>query len=313
MPPRSARRPFPSHRSGLVAACVACGLTGCTAPAPCVVIPFTCTADDNVMVHATLNGRDPVDLMFHTAVDSVSLTKAAIARLTTFAPNGSIEVRSWGGTAAARHSQGNTLQIGPLTWRDLELTESELSGPGTDGKFGPNLFAGQVVELDFDRNELRLHETLPPHTEQFECLELEERDGMLFVVGEARVGERAARTSFLLHTGFGGAALFDEQFVREHGLPTALDPDAPTLQDSYGNPVRTQRLQRTSLRLGTLVFDDVPAAVFGGQLGGRRTSVLGGTVLTRMNLVFAADRRHLYVRPNARFAAPWPTAKQGPS
>ncbi len=276
-----------------------------------MVLQFPAT--DHVVVHATLNGRDPVDLMFHTAIDSVSLTKAAIARLTTFASDGSIDVRSWGGTTSARHSRGNTLQIGPLTWRDLDLTESELSGPGADGKFGPNLFAGQVVELDFDRGELRLHETLPAHAAQFQRLELEVQDGMLFVVGEIVVGGRAARTSFLLHTGFGGAALIDEQFVREQGLPTAPDSTAKALQDSYGNPVRTQRLQRTSLRLGSLVFDDVPAAVFPGQLGDRRTSVLGGAVLTRMNLIFAADRRHLYVRPNARFATPWPAPSQRPS
>ena len=306
MPLRPARRSSSSPRTGFAAASLACALASCTAPAPWVVIPFTCTAADNVVVRATLNGRDPVDLMFHTAIDSVSLTKAAIARLTTFGSHGSIDVSSWGGTTSARHSRGNTLQIGPLTWSDLELTESELSGPGTDGKFGPNLFAGKFVELDFDRGELRLHPALPPHAAQFECLELEERDGMLFVVGEARVGERAGRTPLLLHTGFGGTALLDEQFVHEQGLPTAPDPNAPTLQDSYGKPVPTQRLQLTTLRLGTLVFHDVPAAVFGGQLGGRRTSVLGGTLLTRMNLIFAADRRHLYVRPNARFAAPWP-------
>lgn len=310
MQQRAVRRPFSSPRTGLAAGPLALALTGCTAPAPPVAIPFTCTAADHVMVRATLNGRDPVDLMFHTAIDSVSLTKAAIARLTTFAPDGSIDVRSWGGTAAARHSRGNTLQIGPLTFCDLELTESELSGPGSDGKFGPNLFAGQFVELDFDRSELRLHATLPPHAAQFECLELEVQNGMLFVVGEARVGERTARPSFLLHTGFGGAALLDEQLVREHGLPTAPDPTAPTLRDSYGNPVPTQRLQRTCLRLGTLVFDGVPAAVFGGQLGDRRTSVLGGTVLTRMNLILSADRRRLYVRPNARFAAPWPASQR---
>ena len=312
MPQRPTSPPFSARRSAFAASLAVC-LTCCAAPAPWVAIPFTCTTADNLVVHATLNGRDPVDLMFHTAIDSVSLTKAAIARLTTFASDGSIDVRSWGGTTSARHSRGNTLQIGPLTWRDLELTESELSGPGSDGKFGPNLFAGRVVELDFDRGELRLHEALPPHAAQFQQLELEEHNGMLFVVGEVVVGERTARTSFLLHTGFGGAALIDGQFVREQGLPTAPDPTAPTLQDSYGNPVRTQRLQRTSLRLGNLVFDDVPAAVFPGQLGDRRTSVLGGAVLTRMDLILSADRRQLYVRSNARFATPWPAPSQRPS
>lgn len=296
--------------SAVLGAAVAC-LPGCTTPPPVVTIPFTRTAADNLVIRATLNGRDELDLMFHTAADSVSLTKAAIARLGTFAADGAVNVRSWGGSTEARHSSGNSLRIGELEWRELELTECVESGPGTDGKFGPDLFAGRVLELDFDAGELRLHNTLPPHATSYHRLELLHRHGCWRLLGELTVGDRRYPTEFLLHTGFGGTALLDEQFVREHGLDAELAAgDGTTLKDSYGNPVRTTAVQLPALQFGALTFRGVPAATFAGVLGGHRTSVVGGGLLTRMNLIFDAERHYVYVAPNARTEAPWPARQQ---
>ncbi len=302
---RSVRGAMRRHLAGL-AVTTACCLGGCATNEPTLTIPFTLTAAGNVSIRAVLNGRDQLDLMFHTAVDSVSLTEAAIAKLMTFTSDGSIVVNSWGGSNQARHSSGNSLRIGALEWHDLELTESEHSGPGTDGKFGPNLFAGRVLELDFDAGELRLHTRLPPYATSWQRIELLQDHSSMRVEGELSVGALRARTGFLLHTGYAGNALLDEQFVHDHGLDSELVAAGDTeLRDSYGNPVRTRRVRLRGLQFGSIAFADVPAAIFDGKLGAQRTSVLGAGMLTRMNLIFDAERRYLYARPNRRAAAPW--------
>lgn len=271
-----------------------------------VRIPFTLTAADNLSIRATLNGADSVELMFHTAVDSVSMTKAAIARLSRFTADGSIAVQSWGGTTQARHSAGNTLQIGELVWRDVAFTEDDNSGPGTDGKFGPGLFAGKVVEVDFDAGQLVIHSTLPALDPRFERLDLTCRDGLLFVTGELEVGEGRYATEFLLHTGFGGTALLDEEFVRTHGLGEELVTISESvLTDSYGNPVKTRKVRLASLHLGGLTFTDVPVGLFDGALGSERVSLLGGGLLKRCNLVIDAENGHLYVAPSRWMGAPF--------
>ncbi len=280
-------------------------LCSCTGTSP-IRIPFTLTSADNLSVRATLNGTDAVDLMFHTAIDSVSLTKAAVAKAASFRADGTATVRSWGGSATARHSIGNTLQIGPLVFRDLAITESDNSGPGTDGKFGPNLFAGRVLEIDFDAGEIVLHDTLPALGSQWQRLDLLVRDGSLFVVGEVAVGERRYPTEFLLHSGFGGAALLDEQFVQMHGLDAQLVTIRENeLRDSYGNVVKTRTVRLPSLLLGTLVFRDVPVGIFDGALGARRMSILGGGLLKRCNLMLDIGNGQLYVAPSGRMATPF--------
>lgn len=275
--------------------------------APAAVrIPFTLTAADNLSIRATLNGTDPVELMFHTAVDSVSMTKEAIARLSRFTADESIDVHSWGGTAQARHSTGNTLQIGAQVWRDVAITEDDDSGPGTDGKFGPSLFAGKVVEIDFDARELVIHAALPAIDARFERLDLTRRDGLLLVTGELTVGGGRYTTEFLLHTGFGGTALLDEQFLRAHGLGEALATVRErVLTDAYGNPVETRTVCLPSLRLGASTFTDVPVGIFDGALGSLRVSVLGGGLLKRCNLILDPENGHLYVAPSRLKDAPF--------
>lgn len=280
------------------------GLGGCAAtgpastePAAIARIPFTLTPADNLSIRATLNGTDTVELMFHTAVDSISLTKTATARLASFSANGTATVRSWGGASEARHSTGNWLQIGDLVWRDLPITEDENSGPGTDGKFGPNLFAGKVVEIDFAARELKLHATLPAIAETFDRLDLICRDGLMSIAGELTAGERRYQTDFLLHTGFGGTVLLDEQFVWQHELAASLPSRGErVLVDSYGKPVRTRKVMLPALRFGATTFADVSAELFHGTLGSLRTSIVGCGLLKQFHLIFDVEHRHLYVR-----------------
>lgn len=271
-----------------------------------VRIPFTLTAADNLSIAATLNGRDAVQLMFHTGVDSVSLTKDAIARLSQFRADGSIPVGSWGGTTQARHSTGNTLQIGDATFGDVAITECDQSGAGTDGKFGPSLFAGKVVEIDFDRRELVVHAALPTIGPRFERLDLTCRHGAMFVTGEVVVAGRRHATEFLLHTGYGGTALLDRQFVQASDLAAVLVTIRESeLQDSYGHVVKTRTVCLPGLHLGAIHFTDVPAGIFDGALGAQRTSILGTGLLKRCHLVFDPDNGHLYVAPSQLASSPF--------
>ncbi len=296
---------------------MACGLVACTAvdgrsshdSAPVVRIPFTLTAADNLSIHATLNATDELDLMFHTAIDSVSLTKEAIARLSSFTVNECVAVQSWGGTATARQSTGNSLQIGELTWRDLTITESDNSGVGTDGKFGPSLFAGKVVEINFDSRELVIHPTLPAMDGSFQRLDLVSRHGAMSVIGELTVGERHYTTEFMLHTGFGGTALLDDEFVRTHNLGADLEPlGESALKDSYGNEVNTRKVRLPALRFGTTTFTDVPVGIFEGKIGSQRTSIVGSGLLKRYNLIIDAENHHVYVSPSKLIGAPFAPA-----
>ena len=121
-------------------------------------IPFALTNHNNISIKAILNKTDTVDLMFHTAANSVTLIKSFTDKLTNIKWTDQDSVKSWGGQGTARYSEKNFLQIAEFEWGDVGIWENEHSGPTTDGKFGPNLFENKIIEINFGQKWMIIHE-----------------------------------------------------------------------------------------------------------------------------------------------------------
>ena len=124
-------------------------------------IPFELTKHNNISITAILNERDTVRLMFHTGADAMTLIKNSTRHIKSINWDEETEVRSWGGKSKARYSASNSLQIGNFKWDSLPIWENNNSGPTTDGKIGPNLFEGKVIDIDFDKSLITIYKTLP--------------------------------------------------------------------------------------------------------------------------------------------------------
>ena len=275
-----------------------------------VRIPFTLTDANNISIRAVLNDKEPVQLMFHTAVDSISLTKDAVGKLKTLKVDQSIDIESWGGRAAAGVSTGNRLQIAELAWKDQTIFVDELSGPETDGKFGPHLFAGKVIEINFDNRELVVHPSLPEfvsaEASTYRRLDFSLDHGSIFVAGELSVGDQRLGNQFMLHTGFGGTVLLDDEFVQKHKLVDRLKSISEReLKDAFGNVLKTKKVQLGTLDFGGIQFENVTAEIFAGALGKQKVSVIGGGLIKRFNLVIDSQNKHLYLQPNKLFDLPF--------
>ena len=197
-------------------------------------IPFQLTSHNNISIQAVLNQTDTVDLMFHTAASSVTLTTAAVENLQKIQWDTEEDVKSWGGNSSARYSKHNLLEIGALQWDSTAIWETTNSGPTTDGKFGPNLFEGFILEIDFDNKVLILHKTLPKKAATFVQVPLLLEDDFLFVQGKSTIKEATYENKFLIHSGYGGTILLDDKFVADHQLGTQIEIiDEKELKDSY--------------------------------------------------------------------------------
>ncbi|MBN8823778.1 MULTISPECIES: aspartyl protease family protein [unclassified Spirosoma] len=263
-------------------------------------IPFQLTSHNNLSVRAVLNEQDTVKLMFHTAANAVTLTEEALKTVKSLTFAGADSVKSWGGSNnTSRFSTNNRLQIGGQTWPNTPIWENKNSGPETDGKFGIDLFEGKVIELDFDTNRMTIHETLPDKIGQYEKLKLIVDNGMLFLEAHCMVGNQTLKNQFLIHSGYSGAILLDDQFVAGHKLDDVLTViSEKELKDSFGNVIKTQRAILPGLTIGSQTLADVPVGFFKGALGRQKMSILGGDILKRFNLIIDAKREYVYLKPN---------------
>jgi hypothetical protein len=264
------------------------------------VIPFQLTEYNNIAIQVTLNKKDTVHLMFHTASSSVTLTEEAVQKLTSVHFAGADTVKSWGrGDNTSRFSKSNTVQIGDLTWENIPIWEDKYSGQHTDGKFGPELFRQKVVEIDFDKKIIILHRDLPKKTKKYAKLKLTTEPGMMFIESSCDIGDTILKNKFLIHSGYSGSLLLDDDFVAKNRLGEKLKIiDERELKDSFGNILKTKKAILPALLLGNEQLSDVPAGFFPGALGRQKMSSIGGDVLKRFNIIIDAQREYIYLKAN---------------
>jgi hypothetical protein len=263
-------------------------------------IPFELTEHNNLSVQAILNGHDTVRLMFHTANYGIDLTAAAIKRLAGLRFERTDTVKSWGGDDnASRVSPHNSLSIGELKWPDIPVWEDVNSGQGTDGKFGPDLFAGKAIEIDYDARVIVIRDSLPDNVRKYDKLKLVFEKHNLYLEASCKIGGKWYANRFLIHSGYFGAILLDDAFVARTGADERLKiVGEKDLKDSYGHVLKTEKALLPVLAIGGKKLHAVPVGFFHGAIGSQKMSIIGGDLLKRFNLIIDAQREYIYLKPN---------------
>lgn len=265
------------------------------------VIPFQLTAYNNLSVPVLLNEKDTLHLMLHTAANAVTITEDAAKKIKSISFNGTLEgIKSWGGADnSARVSENNTLQIGGIKFAGVSISENKFSGQQTDGKFGLDLFEDKVVQFDFEKKIVIVSPSLPPHLKKYQKLKLIVEEDLMFIEASCHVGETVLKNQFLIHSGYAGGMLLDDQFAHDHQLGAKLKiTGEKELKDSYGNVLKTKKAILPSLEIAQEKLANVPVGFFEGAIGRQKMSIMGGDVLKRFNMVIDAKREYIYLKAN---------------
>lgn len=263
-------------------------------------IPFQLTDYNNIAIQAILNKKDTVNLMFHTAASALTLTEEALKNIKSLKFGRTDSVKSWGGSDnTSRYSESNTVQIGGLKWEHVPIWENKNSGQQTDGKFGLELFENKVIEIDFDKKVLIVSNDLPLKAKTYEKLKLTFENDMMFLEANATLGNNSLKNKYLIHSGYAGAILFDDQFVADHKIGEQLTITAEKqLKDSFGNVLKTKKAILPTFTIGSQKLSNVSVGFFEGALGRQKMSIIGGDILKRFNIIIDAKRAFIYLKAN---------------
>lgn len=270
-------------------------------PSSSIVIPFTLTAHNNIVVRALLNGTDTIQLMFSTASDGVYLIKELTGKLKSLCFNSVPDTsRSWGNSInLSRSSKNNTLQIGNDVWKNLTITEDINSSFDTDGKFGMALFAGKVVEVDFDRLLIIVSTKLPFKVRKYKRLKLSNLQGLSLVEATCKTIRSSTKRLFLLHSGYNGGLLLADSCETE----TCIEDELPSLgeqilENAFGEKIQCKQSVMPIFLLGDHILKNVPTGFFGGLLNNSRINVAGSEIIIQFNIIIDAKRQNIFVHPS---------------
>lgn len=265
-------------------------------------IPFTLNKQSNICIKAQINGSDTLTLMFHTAATGITIIKEAVEKKLPLKLDKSSNVSSWGGTTSAPYSEGNTMTISHQKWDSMTITQNENSGAGTDGKFGYDLFLNKIVEIDYDKNIMIVHEKMPNMSlrgmKGYNKNKLIFKRGSMHIEGTMTIGKEVYKDSFMFHTGYGGAILLDPKVAEKYNMAAQLKTlSTSELRDSYNNIIKIETKLLPLLKIADEDLKDVPLS-FAAQSSQIPMKVFGNDLLKRFNIIFDFLNNDIYMKPN---------------
>ena len=257
-------------------------------------IPFELTPFNNVKMKTRVDGKEELDLKFDSGALGLVLTHDILLDNKKRFEAGETTVNLL--EKGAVHS----LQLGNEKWDQQLIWPTRLSGQGTVGRFGWDLFDWRVLEIDFDNERFIIHSRLDEIPEGYTRFEIDyEREGFC-LHGTLTIGGKEQPCKFLVDNGYQRAVLLDAALMREEGFSEDLTViKTNELRDGQGNVIKTQIVNGDLLQFGELSLANVPVQILDQpNPAGFKVHFLGGEVLKRFNTIFDFQNGYIYLQPN---------------
>lgn len=242
---------------------------------------------NTIFVKAVLNKVDTLLLNFDTGTSDLVLTQETLKN----------KIKS------SLKSGINILQIGNKEYQGFNIYPAQLTGHGTDGRFGWDLFDGMIVELNHDKGLMVVHSQLPSDVKsQYSKLPIKYFNNVFLVQVGITQDKVENKDWYLFDTGYQRTAMLDGPLLNEQGFPTDKMRviKKVIMKGAQGNeiPVMTSNLQ--SLSLGKSKLNDIPVQLLSQSrlVTGSRMNILGNEVLKRFNLFLDFQKNIVYMKPN---------------
>lgn len=258
-------------------------------------IPFVLSHDNNIIVKAVLNHTDTLNLIYDSGTTSLLLTNDAIRDKAHSSKN---------------TGERNSLQIGKLGWDSLRIYPVELSGQGSDGRFGWDLFDGKIVELDYDKSIFIVHNRLNKPDKSYSKLPVNYSHTIFYILGELQIKGRKYKNRFLFDTVYQRTAMLDTMLMKEQNYPRDLKVIKKLIMhNGQGKEFPVITVNNERLNLGKFQLYNIPVQLMAtGNPARFKVHILGNEVLKRFNTIFDFLNNVVYLKPNGLMGVPYKDA-----
>lgn len=263
---------------------------GQTAPSKSDTIPLTINKENTVFVKAIFNDKDTLNLNFDTGTTELVLTDSTIQHKLNKAPK--------------LYNSHYNLKIGTKTYKPL-VFDAKLSGHGTDGRFGWDLFKNNIVELNYDKGFMIIHSSLPNYVKKdkkISPLKIEFWKDIFFVKTSIIQNGITNTESFLFDLGYNRTVILDNDLLLRDKFPIQkMDILKETVvRGAQGNEIKVVTSNLKTLKIGKYKLKNVPAQVLTSSkpLKGKNMHILGNEVLKRFNIILDFQENVVYLKPN---------------
>lgn len=198
--------------------------------------------------------------------------------------------------------------VGPQEFTNQKLIilqTDRMKGFTSEGVTGYSLFGNYIVEIDYDRLIITLHESEVKVNSPWERVALTFKEHKIPWI-EATVninGDEEVPISCYIDLASSDAL---ELLIKENmKFPLPVNLENTYLGRGLSGDIHGQTGKIHSLKLGSFYLEDVETAFAPAEIRSKQENadgVLGNNVLRRFNVIFDYERARLYIKPNEYFS-----------
>ena len=200
------------------------------------------------------------------------------------------------GINEARVSSDNELILGDLIWSGVPIVEVDNMQPYEDLIIGNGLFRDKIIEIDYDKKVLIVHDQLPDKAKKFKKQAVfYEQSRPKFKAEFVQNGKKYSFW-FLFDTGRDGAMLIGEDFTSQ-GKNWENLKELQTIND--------RKIIRMDATIAGKEFKDIVTNAANPSKPAGRPTLFGNQILNHFNVILDNQNGFIYLKPNSRINEPY--------
>ena len=256
-------------------------------------IPFRLGDNSKIYLKGNLNGSQLLDIQLDLGAGGSVIKKASVAKVNMNFDQ-TTTLHNTDGSNQVPFSSRNLLQIGDLAWDSVSIAVADNMTHREDLIIGNSLFRNKILEINYDKMVLVIHDTLPGHATSY-CRRDLVLDGGVIPFVEVSLSQGDTKS---------GWAMFDT------GAYT-------TILNSQDVPIPYRVLGELGKMVGSNRNRFIPKLSIANQeFSGFNYNVqdmgknglhmiLGNDLLKRFNTILDNRNGYLYMQPNSLIQSPY--------
>lgn len=274
--------------------CKHCNITSDT-------IPFTLGNDHYIHIKGKVNNSEILDFIFDTGAGSSLLNERGQEKA-KMVLDGKSDGEFASGFSVDPTSSSNHLQIADLHWDKLTLGYVDYKGSiNTDGVLGYNIFEDKVVEIDYEKNLLIVHNKIPANIIGYSKQKIRHDLNGTFIQATLNNGTKDFTAWYLFDTGGSLTVVVSGDYATNNNLYGTMKNLGKSNATGNGKGFyQNEIVELPILKLFGFTISNMPIHIassdksFYGEAG-----IIGNNVLKRFNTLIDYPNATIYLKPNS--------------
>jgi hypothetical protein len=193
-----------------------------------------------------------------------------------------------------------------LKWENVSILSIDYQKPSFDAVLGWIAFENKIIEIDYEKNVMIIHQSLPQLSSEYSKLEFKLIEGLPYVKLKLIINGKESETWFDYDTGSDGMLVVGQKFAKENFFNNELKQIGTTTSvGSAGKEIISKIVMLPKMKIGDFEMYQIPLNIQQQEIENvEYNENIGNKILKRFNTIIDFKNNYIYLKPNNLFYAP---------